>query len=64
MGHKIVINLTVINLIQTIQSYLEMGFFKNTQFLDGNAKYVVFTDKNFVMLLTHEKFTFNRGRWY
>lgn len=57
MGRKIFVNMPVADLRKSIAFYSALGFSQNHQFSDHTAACMVISDENYVMLLTHEKFT-------
>jgi predicted lactoylglutathione lyase len=61
MAKQIFINLAVNNLQKSIDFYTALGFTNNPQFSDDTAKCMVWSENIFVMLLTHEKFSFQPG---
>lgn len=58
MNRQIFINLAVKDLQHSMDFYTAIGFANNPQFSDDNGKCMVWSDTIFVMLLTHEKFSF------
>jgi uncharacterized protein len=57
MAKKIFVNIPVTDLTQSIAFYSALGFTQNLQFSDHTAACMVISEENYVMLLTHEKFT-------
>ena len=58
MSKQIFINLAVTDLAKSMEFYTALGFSNNPQFSDETAKCMVWSENIFVMLLTHEKFSF------
>jgi predicted lactoylglutathione lyase len=58
MRTQIFINLPVNDLERSMAFYSKMGFTNNPQFSDDTGKCMVFSEEIFVMILTHEKFSF------
>lgn len=57
MARKIFVNIPVSDLGKSIAFYTALGFTQNPQFSDDTAACMVISDENYVMLLTHAKFT-------
>jgi uncharacterized protein len=57
MAKKIFVNIPVTDLNKSIAFYSALGFTQNLQFSDHTAACMVISEENYVMLLTHEKFT-------
>lgn len=57
MGKKIFVNVPVDDLKKSIAFYKALGFTQNLHFSDDTAACMVISEENYVMLLTHEKFT-------
>jgi uncharacterized protein len=57
MAKKIFVNVPVTDLTKSTTFYSALGFTQNLQFSDHTAACMVISEENYVMLLTHEKFT-------
>lgn len=57
MSKKIFVNIPVKDLPKSIAFHTAMGFTQNLQFSDHTAACMVISEENYVMLLTHDKFT-------
>ena len=58
MSKQIFINLAVTNLQKAFEFYTALGFSNNPQFSDETSKCMVWSENIFVMIMTHEKFSF------
>lgn len=57
MTSKIFVNLPVADLKQSMDFFVKLGFTFNQQFTDDTAACMIIGADNFVMLLTHQKFS-------
>ena len=57
MGKKVFVNIPVADLKKSIAFYSALGFTQNHHFSDDTAACMVISEENYVMLLTHAKFT-------
>jgi uncharacterized protein len=57
MAKKIFVNIPVADLPKSIAFYAALGFTQNHHFSDDTAACMVISEENYVMLLTHPKFT-------
>jgi uncharacterized protein len=57
MTTKMFVNLPVHDLPKSITFFTQLGFRFNPQFTDETATCMIVSEENYVMLLTHEKFT-------
>jgi uncharacterized protein len=58
MQKQVFINLAVKDVQQSMEFYLALGFINNPNFSDDSAKCMMWSESIYVMLLTHEKFSF------
>lgn len=56
MSRKVLVNLPVKNLKQSIGFFIKLGFSFNPQFTDETTTCMIVSDEIFVMLLTQDKF--------
>ena len=56
MAKQVFINLPVKDLQQSLDFYTALGFANNPQFSDDTAKWMVWSENIFVMIMTHDKF--------